>query len=157
MSPHSYFKFYQLHKLVMSSIWLLAVHSPSAAAVAFFLALVLWLLHLTQYYKSVQDLLAAGRNLQVTGTEKCVKESSMLFWHLTYCLIGKYVGFILIVSKSFWVLGGLFVGVFLFFCLVVWLVCFFFFPLLLPIRCSWCGVCDSSSRKIHINVISNIW
>lgn len=114
MSLHSYFKFYQLHKLVMSSIWLLAVHPPSAAAVAFFLALVLWLLHLTEYYKSEQDLLATGKKLQVTGAEKCVKEELMLFWHLTCCLIGKYVGFILIVSKSFGSWG------FVCCCFVVW-------------------------------------
>lgn len=142
MSPHSCCKFYQLHKLVMSSIWLLAVHSPSAAAGAFFLALVLWLLYLTQYYKSVQDLPAAGKSVQVTGAGKCVKESLMLSWHLTCCLIGKYIGFILIRSKSF---GGL-LGVF------CWVFCcfgFFLFPTIAHKVCRMWGLWQPLEKNSH--------
>jgi len=147
MSSHSYFKFYQLHKLVMSSIWLLAVHSPSAAAVAFFLALVLWLLYLTWYYKSAQDVPTAGKNLQVAGAEKCVKQS-LLLWHLTCCLNGKYVRSILIVSKSFE-----FGGFWSFF-----VICLFgVFLLLFAIRCAWYEVHDIFLRKNLINVISAAW
>lgn len=152
VSPHSYFKFYQLHKLVMSSIWLLAVHSPSAAAVAFFLALVIWLLHLTQYYKSTQNLIAAHKYLQVTQAEKCVKESLMLFWYLNCCLIVKYVGLTWIVSEKFVRFPLCFWLLLMCVVLLFWVVIFFFFPLL-PIRCE---VYNSSLRQIHINVISDI-